>query len=278
MMAYVVEENFAVYTVKQISELAGVSVRTLHYYDEIGLLRPSSVGENGYRYYNDDALLQLQQILFYREIGLELSHIRDILHSSDFDVLTALSSHRAVLQNKIQRLQNLIETVDNTMTHLSGGKTMSKKSLFDGFSQEQQEQYTREARLQYGPDIVNASVKRWNSYSKEQQTAIMEEASQIYAELAEAIDAEKSPTSPEVQAILERWHENIRWFYEPTLEILRGLGMGYSSDPGFIATFTKYHPELPAYLEAAITTYVDDLETEELRRMLEEDDDNRSKR
>lgn len=266
------------YTVKQISGLAGVSVRTLHYYDEIGLLRPSQVGENGYRYYDDAALLKLQQILFYREIGLELMQIRDIVHSPDFDVQAALRSHRAVLESRMARMQHLIDTIDNTVKHLSGGKAMSGKDLFEGFSEEQQEQYTREARLQYGPDIVNASVKRWNSYNKEKQQQIMAEASQIYTELAQAIEAEKSPTSPEVQAVLERWHENIRWFYEPTLEILRGLGMGYNADPGFIATFTKYHAELPAFLESAITTYVDELETAEITRMLEDDDEGRARR
>ncbi|MDK3160728.1 MerR family transcriptional regulator [Kamptonema cortianum] len=274
----VFREALSMYTVKQISDLAGVSVRTLHYYDEIGLLHPSAVGENGYRYYDDDALMQLQQILFYREIGLELAHIRDLLHRPDFDVREALRTHRTVLEGKIRRYQSLIDTIDKTLNHLSGESTMSKKSLFEGFSQEQQDQYTREARLQYGPDIVNASLKRWNSYTKDQQTAIMEEASQIYTELAEAIEAERSPNSPEVQALLERWHENIRWFYEPTLEILRGLGMGYNSDPGFIATFTRYHADLPAFLEAAITTYVDELETAEIQRMLEENDDNRSQR
>lgn len=85
------------YTVKQVAELAGVSVRTLHHYDQIGLLKPSQIGANGYRYYDDDALLRLQQILFYRELGLELAQINDVLNRPDFDVLTALKSHRIAL-------------------------------------------------------------------------------------------------------------------------------------------------------------------------------------
>src|SRR5678815_5477992 len=100
------------YTVKQLSDLADITVRTLHHYDEIDLLKPSKVGANGYRYYDDAALLRLQQILFYREIGLELMQIKDILDSPDFDLLSALRSHRAAIQEKTKRLNSLISTID----------------------------------------------------------------------------------------------------------------------------------------------------------------------
>src|SRR5438552_2589890 len=129
------------YTVKQLSDLAGVSVRTLHYYDEIGLLRPSSVGANGYRRYDDAAVLRLQQILFYREMGLELLQIRDILDAPDFDLLAALQAHRAALEAKIGRLQALVGTVDSTIMHLTGEVDVSKKELFKGFSEKKQKQY-----------------------------------------------------------------------------------------------------------------------------------------
>lgn len=264
------------YTVKQLSDLAGVSVRTLHYYDEIGLLRPSKVGGNSYRYYDDSALLRLQQILFYREIGLELTHIKEILDSPDFDLVAALRSHRKVLNEKIKRLQSLIDTVDTTIKHLTGGTDMSKKQLFKAFTEEEQKQYQREARLQYGPDTVNESIKRWNSYTKTQQEAILEEAGQIYNDIVEAIRDGKSPLSEEVQGVLQRWHSNLHHFYEPTLEILRGLGEGYNTHPDFIANFQKLHPDLPAYLQEAITQYVDDLEYAEIERMLAEDDELRA--
>src|SRR5437868_9193226 len=132
------------YTVKQLSELAQVSVRTLHYYDEIGLLIPSQVGGNGYRYYDDQAVLRLQQILFYREIGMELMQIKDVLDSPDFDLVSALKSHRALLLEKSERLLKLVTTVDNTIKHLQGEKTMSKRQLFEAFSDEQQKDYERE--------------------------------------------------------------------------------------------------------------------------------------
>jgi MerR family transcriptional regulator, thiopeptide resistance regulator len=108
------------YTVKQLSNLAGVSVRTLHYYDEIGLLKPASVGQNGYRYYQDGDLFRLQQILFFREMDLGLLQIKEIVDHPDFDLVAALREHRHALQAKIDRMQTLIHTVDSTIMHLVG--------------------------------------------------------------------------------------------------------------------------------------------------------------
>jgi len=266
------------YTVKQLSDLAGISVRTLHYYDEIGLLSPSKVGANGYRFYDDAAVLRLQQILFYREIGLELTQIKTILDSPDFDLLEALRSHRQVLGKKIDRLQNLVKTVDNTILHLTGEELVSKKRLFEGFSSEKQQEYERSARLAYGPSIVDESIKRWKSYSQAERDKAAEEGNQIYSDLVDAIEAGRSAHSAEVQAILERWHNHLRYFYEPTLEILRGLGDLYNSDPNFIANFKNLHPDLPEYLQTAIAEYVDALETAEIARMLAEDEQQQAKR
>lgn len=272
------EKDGVLYTVKQLAALAGVTVRTLHYYDEIGLLRPARIGENGYRYYDDAALLRLQQILLYREFGMELLQIKDILDSPDFDLIAALRAHREVLQDRITRTENLIRTVDETIHHLEGEKPMSGKQLFGAFSEETQKQYEREARLQYDPQIVNDSIKRWSHYSQAEKDHILAEAGEIYRDMVEAIEAGRSPQSPEVQTILERWHKNIFHFYEPTLEILRGLGDGYNSDPAFIANFQKLHPDLPTYLQQGITQYVDDLETAEIERMLAEDEARNTRR
>lgn len=266
------------YTVKQLSSLAHVSVRTLHYYDEIGLLRPSEVRSNGYRYYDEAALLRLQQILFYREMGLELLQIKDILDQPDFDLVAALRSHREALRQKIKRLHELMDTVDQTIAHIVRKADMSKKRLFQGFDEATQKQYEREARLEYGPDIVNESIRRYNSYTAAQKAAIGQEGTQVYVRIVEALEAGKDPDSPEVQEILQGWHQHLRYFYEPTLEILRGLGVMYNTHSGFIATFQELHPDLPAYLEAAITRYVDDLETAEIERMLVEDEMERLRR
>lgn len=266
------------YTVKRLSDLAGVTVRTLHYYDQIDLLKPTQVSANGYRHYDDSALYRLQQILFYREIGLELLEIREILDSPDFDLVTALKSHREVLQTKIKRLNNLINTVDMTVKHLTGEVDMSRKKMFNAFSDEEQKQYEREARLQYGPDMVNDSVRRWNSYSDLQRQVIADEGNQIYEELVTQLEAGVSAKSAAVQAILERWHQHLRYFYEPTLDILRGLGMMYSTSPDFIANFQKLHSDLPEYLTEGIEQYVDDLEYAEIERLLAADEEQSGQR
>src|SRR5690349_16977752 len=111
-------------TVKRLSRLAGVSVRTLHFYDEIGLLRPARVGANGYRYYGQTALLRLQQILFYKELGLSLEEIAEVLDRPGFDVAAALLEHRRALEQRLGRLHRLIATVDQTIAYLKGDTVM----------------------------------------------------------------------------------------------------------------------------------------------------------
>lgn len=260
------------YTVKQLAQLAGVSVRTLHYYDEIALLKPASVGENGYRSYEEADLFRLQQILFFRELDLGLEQIKQILASPDFDLVAALQTHRLALEEKIGRLQRLITTVDRTVMHLVGEmrvRTMSK--VFEGFNEEKQRQYEEEATRRYGAETVAATSARWSSYSPERQREILEEGRRIYLDLADAM-----PTgvhSEQTQTILNRWHQHIRTFYEPSFEVLAGLGSIYEHDPDFHATFAEIHPDLPAFISKAVAVYVDALETAWLERelnMLEE--------
>jgi DNA-binding transcriptional MerR regulator len=122
------------YTVKQVSEMSGISVRALRFYDETGLLKPAFHGANGYRFYEEPQLLILQQILFYRELGLELKQVKETLGRADFEKAAALRSHREVLQRKFQRTQTLIGTIDKTITHLKGGEKMKGEEMFAGFS------------------------------------------------------------------------------------------------------------------------------------------------
>ncbi len=147
-----------------------------------------------------------------------------------------------------------------------------KKSRLKVPNAEEQKQYEREARLQYGPGTVNESIERWNSYNEAEQEAIIAEGNQIYADLAEAMAAGEVAGDRPVVDILERWQEHLRRFYEPSLDVLRGLGQMYNSDPRFIANFQNIHNDLPAYLEGVIDHYVDELETAELERMLAEDE------
>ncbi len=117
------------YTVKQLAELSGVSVRTLHWYDEISLLKPAYHGTNGYRFYEDEELFRLQQIMFYRELGFKLDDIQRVLEGSDFDKISALHTHRRALANTLDHTEGLIETIDKTIVHLKGESKMNKKVL-----------------------------------------------------------------------------------------------------------------------------------------------------
>jgi DNA-binding transcriptional MerR regulator len=242
------------FTVKQLSRLAGVTPRTLHHYDAIGLLKPSRVGDNGYRYYADESLFQLQQILLYRQMDLPLGEIKQILNHPDFDVLAALESHKAHVGKRISQLEHLLITVDNTILHLKGIKTMSQKQLFSGFSEEQQEKYAVEAENLYDPETVRASNRKWKAYSAEQKQRILEEGSQVYQEMIAAMPA--GPGSQVVQNLVERWRKHMDYFWTPNLDQLLGLAANYSADPRFKANFDSMNPDLAGFMQAAVEIYV----------------------
>jgi len=122
------------YTVKQVASMSGVSVRTLHFYDEMALLKPAYIKANGYRIYEEPQLLMLQQILFYRELGFELKQIKKILSQRTFEKVAALQSHREVLETNLKRTRTLMETIDKTIRHLKGTRKMKNEQLFIGFS------------------------------------------------------------------------------------------------------------------------------------------------
>lgn len=247
-----------VYTIKQLADLAGVTTRTLRYYDSIGLLRPTAYGENGYRQYDEAAVLRLQQILFYRELDFSLDEIQELLDRPEFDVLEALQSHRTALQQRVERLNRLLHTVDLTMMNLKGELPMNDSQLFEGFSAEKQAEYEEEVRQRWSDNPATAeSFKRWASYSAAQKKRILAEGGAIYQELAAAMS--KGHASPEVQTLIARWHQHLRYFYEPTVDILRELGQGYAEHPDFRANFAKLHPDLPDFLQKAIDYYCDRL-------------------
>ena len=241
------------YTVRQLGQLAGVSVRTLHYYDEIGLLRPSRVGDNGYRYYDEDAVMRLQQILLYKELELSLDEIRDLLDQPGFDVLRALEDHRRALGQRLARLRRLLLTVDQTIAHVKGERPMSNKDLF-AFSEEQQAEYEKEAEALWG-ESVRASSRKWKGYSAEKKKQIFAEGEAVSLDMIERLNAGDAPDNPAVQAIVARWERHLRYFYAPTVAIMRGLGGAYVEHPGFRAFFDKLHPRLAEYMRDAIEVY-----------------------
>jgi DNA-binding transcriptional MerR regulator len=263
------------YTVKQLADLAGVSPRTLHYYDQIGLLQPEKVARNGYRFYDDPAILRLQQILFFKELGFSLEEIRQIMDRPDFNLRRALEQHKTGLLERLERLKRLIATVDQTILNLEGAYPMKKRQYFEAFSEEKQQQYEEEIRQRYGEKAFEG-VTDWNSYSAGQKADIQAEAEAIYSDLAKILEEaeEKGATQFEsashldayqleaieaAQPVIARWHQHLRYFYEPTVERLRGLGQLYCEHPDFRATFTQIHPALPEFMKLAIETYCEQL-------------------
>jgi len=139
------------YTVKELAVMSGVTVRTLHFYDEMALLKPAYTAANGYRIYGEPQLLMLQQILFYRELGFELKRINEILSQRKFEKIAALKSHRQVLEKNVTRTRTLIETIDKTISHLKGTKKMKSEELFTGF------------RIGAGKDRFNKGLNRYGT-------------------------------------------------------------------------------------------------------------------
>jgi len=250
------------YTVKKLAQVSGVSVRTLHFYDEIGLLPPAYVGDNGYRYYQEEQLLMLQQILFFRELGFELKEIQKILGQPEFDKLHALASHKDALQHKQRRMQELISTIDKTIKQINGERIMSIKEMYAGFTPEGQAE--RESFLvnrygEYAKKWVEESKENTKNWSHEQWENFSEEWNDICAHLAALLAKNTRVGSPEVQAIVEKHYLMIKKFWTPNHESYIGLGLGYL-EFDWKKAFEEYdsqHPKLARYLADAIKVFAD---------------------
>ncbi|NTU61246.1 MAG: MerR family transcriptional regulator [Caldiserica bacterium] len=243
------------YTVGNLASLADVSVRTLRHYDSIGLLKPESIQPNGYREYGIKSLLRLQQILLYRELGFELSQIKEILDNPGFDELKALLTHKEKLLGKIERLQAIVATVDGTIEHLKGNKIMNDKNLFGSLSDNQLEEYSKEAERRWDAETVRESNARWKAMPKDKKQKIIDEGNQIYSDMADMID--KDPHCSEVQTIVERWRNHIEHFWKPDLDGLLGLADLYNDDPRFKANFDRIDTGLAQFFKNAVNHYVD---------------------
>lgn len=241
------------YTVNQLAKLAGVTNRTLHYYDEIGLLQPETYGENGYRFYGEEAMLRLQQILFFRELGFSLKQIKDIIDHPDFDLLDALQAHRKALLEQTDRLNSLIKTIDHTILHIKGEIRMSEKDFYAGFDEEKQRRYAEEAQKRWGKTAAD-SQKRWEQATREEKNNILGQMHELSIGIAENMD--KGPESPEVQYWIDRWYKHInKYFYDCSLEIFEALGHVYVEDPEFTASYENLRPGLAAFMEKAMVHY-----------------------
>jgi DNA-binding transcriptional MerR regulator len=244
-------------TIKQISQLAHVTPRTLRYYDQIGLLPPEDIGENGYRYYSDVSLLKLQQILFYRELDMPLEQIKEIMGRENYDLQEALEDHKDQLGKRIIRLQKLITTVDQTLKYLKGEEEMNKKVLFDAFNEEEQEKMEKEAMQMYDPETVKESNRKWKNYTTAEKQKIGEEGNAVYQGFVDAMS--KGPDSPEAQACVQRWRDHMNYFWTPNPDQLIGLADLYNDDPRFKKNFDKVHPDLAQFVREAVMIYVNKL-------------------
>jgi DNA-binding transcriptional MerR regulator len=250
------------YTVQKLAKISGVSVRTLHFYDEIGLLRPAYVEANGYRYYEETQLLLLQQILFFRELGFELKNIQKILGKGDFDKIAALHSHRKVLQTSIERTKELIKTIDKTINHLSGEKKMKDQEMYHGFlTKKQQAEYQKYLKNRLGSDDSTLeecenNVKNWTKAEWEKSS---KEFDSICKELSKALEKELKVDSPEVQGIVALHHKWIKKFWTPNRESYTGLGLGYMEFEWkkAFAPYDANHPHLAKFLAEAMKIFAD---------------------
>jgi MerR family transcriptional regulator, multidrug-efflux activator len=247
-----------VYTVKRVADLAGLSVRALHHYDEIGVLRPTSVSPAGYRLYADADLERLQQVLFFREIGFGLREIRDMIDSPTFDRRRALDEHRNLLREKRRQLDALIASVERTIEAVDHGTKLEGKAMFEGFDEKQMEQYREEARGRWGKEKVDESWRRAAKYSKADWSLISAETEAIESGIAARTD--RDPTDPEVQSLVDRWFRLINdRYYDCSAEIFRGLGDLYVQDERFMVHYEKRKAGLAAFMRAAMHVYCDRL-------------------
>jgi DNA-binding transcriptional MerR regulator len=236
--------------------MAGVSVRTLHHYDHIGLLRPSARTAAGYRLYEEGDLLRLQQILFFRELDLPLDEIRRVLDNPGFDQVEALAQHRRTLELRSERLTQLLTTIDKTIRRLTeDNMTMTDAELYEGFTTEQIERWQREVKERYDPALVAESNRRVRAMSKEQWNAVKAEGDAVTQRMAELMD--RVPGDPEVQATVARHHGWIERFYPASAEVYRGLGRGYAEHPEFRAFYETYRPGLADFMKEAMAYYAD---------------------
>lgn len=252
------------YTVKEVAKLSGVSVRTLRFYDEIGLLKPAFYGDNGYRYYEKEQLLTLQQVLFYRELGFELAMIQKIIADPKFNKVEALRSHREHLQKETERTHALIHTIDKTLAHLEKETPMKDDEMYLGFDPKKQAEYERWALEHWGKDAtdryknaITESKQRTKNWKKEDYEKVKHDYDELHRAFADAINKGLAPNASEVQSLVKRHYAVVDRFWTPKRESYIGLGQTYTEHPDFRKLYDGYHPRLAEYLAEAMKIYAE---------------------
>ena len=247
------------YTVQKLAQMAGISSRTLRYYDEIGILKPVRINSSGYRIYGQGEVDRLQQILFYRELGLELHSIKEIVTAPTFDSAQALHEHRTKLYEQRAQLNDLIANVEKTIAATEGKIKMSDKEKFDGFKkkliEDNEKKYGQEIREKYGDDTVNRSNQKVQGMSPEQY----EESNRLRAEYMEKLRAAFATGDPAGELAQKAAHLHRQWLsyfwdgYSPEAHL--GLAQMYVDDARFTAHYDAQQPGTAAFLRDAVRIY-----------------------
>lgn len=236
--------------VKEVADLVGISVRTLHHYDEIGLLTPEETTESGYRLYSNDNLETLQQILFFKELGFPLKKIKEIINDPSFNREEALVLHRKMLLEKRSRLDKVIATIDKTIQHSRGEIHMTNKEKFEGFDFSQNP-YEQEARERWGNEAVDKANKTATNMTREKQ----EEYNAIYRKLAALRN--DSPESEQAQKAIKEWYDYLQNFGHYSLDAFKGLGQMYVDDERFTKNIDQFGEGLAEFMRNAMAVYAD---------------------
>ena len=246
------------YRINELANLAGISERTLRYYDQIGLLIPASRSDTGYRIYSDNDLEKLQQILFWRELGFSLEQIRQLLNQPGFDRRQALEAQINLLQERARHFQRLANLAQDTLNSEKGAKKLTSKDLFTAFNYEQimeeQKQYEAEVEERWGDtEAYRISKERTSGYTRDDWEKINSVQMDNLKELAELYESGTAYDDHRVIAVVARNLQFISdYFYPCSLELFSCLGNMYITDERFTAFYERIAPGLAAYYNEAI--------------------------
>lgn len=239
--------------VKEVAELVGVSIRTLHHYDQIGLLTPKEISDSGYRHYSEENLETLQQILFFKELGFALKEIKKMINSPSFNRKEALILQRKMLIEKRNKVDKMVETIDKTIKHMVGEIHMTNEERFEGINFGFN-QFEEEARRLWGNqsiDEINANLMK---LSKDEQQDLSGRWDMIFNKLA--CLRNQSPESLEVQTTIKEWYDFLNTnFSEYSLDAFYGLGQLYINDERFTKNIDRYGEGLAKLMSEAMEVF-----------------------
>ena len=242
------------YTIHKLATLAYISTRTLRYYDQIGLLKPSTIQKNGYRFYDQTALIRLQQILFFKELEFPLLEIKKILDNPNYNQIQGLKDQRRLLELKQRRLQSLVKTITKTITSMNTKTTVTDNDLYNNFDEQEIKEYTREAKQRWGnTEAYRQSQERTKHWTTADYKKIQEQGNILTKKIADAMS--RKPDDSVVQSLISEHFQSIKIFYDCSLEMYQGLGEMYVDDHRFAAYYEKHAPGLAVFMRDAITVY-----------------------